>query len=90
MTTVEKILMRRDGYTREEAREALKEARQRVLDGEDPEEILHEDFGLEPDYVFDLMFWVPDFLPPRGQEAPCLDQSLIAAAYPRWGIRKDT
>jgi predicted RNase H-like HicB family nuclease len=56
MTTVEKILMRRDGYTREEAREALKEARQRVLDGEDPEEILHEDFGLEPDYVFDLMF----------------------------------
>lgn len=30
-------------------------ARERVLDGEDPEEILHYDFGLEPDYVYDLL-----------------------------------
>jgi len=55
MTTIEKTLMQRDGYTREEAREALRDARQRVLDGENPEEILYEDFGLEPDYIFDLI-----------------------------------
>jgi hypothetical protein len=55
MTTVEKILIRRDNYTVEEARRALKEARARVHDGEDPEEILLEEFGLEPDYIFDLL-----------------------------------
>ena len=38
-----------------EARAALDEARERVLEGEDPEEILHDDFGLEPDYVWDLL-----------------------------------
>ncbi len=55
MTTIEKTLMKRDGYTREEAREALQEARKRVLQGENPEDILYEDFGLEPDYIFDLI-----------------------------------
>jgi hypothetical protein len=55
MTTVEKILVRRDGLSRDEAREILLEARERVANGEDPEEILHEEFGLEPDYVFDLI-----------------------------------
>ena len=39
MTTIEATLMKRDGYTREEAREALREARERVLEGENPEEI---------------------------------------------------
>ena len=34
----------------------IDEARDRVLnDGEDPEEVLYEEFGLEPDYVFDLL-----------------------------------
>ena len=28
-------------------------------DGEDPEEVLYQDFGLEPDYVFDLTYDVP-------------------------------
>lgn len=55
MTTIEATLMKRDGYTREEAREALREARKRVLEGENPEDILYEDFGLEPDYIFDLI-----------------------------------
>lgn len=27
----------------------------RVSEGEDPEEILYDEFGLEPDYVFDLL-----------------------------------
>ena len=55
MTTIETTLMQRDGYTREEASEALREARKRVFEGENPEEILYEDFGLEPDYIFDLI-----------------------------------
>jgi len=50
-----KILMRRDDMSREEAYEALQEARERLEEGEDPEEILLEEFGLEPDYLFDLL-----------------------------------
>ena len=55
MTTIERTLIQRDGYSREEASEALREARERVLDGENPEDILHEDFGLEPDYIWELI-----------------------------------
>jgi hypothetical protein len=49
------ILMQRDGISQAEAEELVGDAKQRVLDGEDPEEILLEDFGLEPDFVFDLI-----------------------------------
>jgi len=49
------ILMRRDDLSLEEAYEQLNEARERLADGDDPEEILMEEFGLEPDYVFDLL-----------------------------------
>ena len=38
-----------------EARKILQEMRARVMDGEDPEEVLYEE-GLEPDYVFDLLY----------------------------------
>ena len=55
-TELVQVLMRRDSMTREEAEEAVLEARERVLENtEDPEEILHDEFGLEPDYVFDLL-----------------------------------
>ncbi len=51
-----KILMERDGATREEAEERLSDARKRVqLEGEDPGEILNDEFELEPDYLFELM-----------------------------------
>ena len=40
--------------TLEEAQELRKEMRQRVKDGEDPEEVLYEE-GLEPDYFYDLL-----------------------------------
>ena len=33
----------------------IAEARACVEEGEDPEEVLEEYFGLEPDYVFDLL-----------------------------------
>lgn len=49
------VLMRRDGLWRGEAQELIEEARSRVLAGDDPEEVLAEEFGLEPDYVFDLL-----------------------------------
>jgi hypothetical protein len=49
------VLMRRDGMSRSEAQELIDEARELVADGENPEEILRVDFGLEPDYIFDLL-----------------------------------
>ncbi len=50
-----RILMKRDGMERDEAEDLLRDARAAVEDGEDPEEILADWFGLEPDYVFDLL-----------------------------------
>ena len=49
------ILMKRDGMERDEAEDLLWEAIVAVGEGEDPEEILADWFGLEPDYVFDLL-----------------------------------
>lgn len=54
--TLLEVLMRRDRMTRDEAQDAIDEARELVLDeGMDPDEVLREEFGLEPDYVFDLL-----------------------------------
>ena len=53
MTELVKVLMDRDGLTREEAEDLRKEMRNRMYNGEDPEEILYEE-GLEPDYIMDL------------------------------------
>lgn len=55
METLKQILMRRDGMSADEAQEMINEARERVEEGEDPEEILHYDFGLEPDYIWELL-----------------------------------
>jgi hypothetical protein len=49
------VLMRRDGLSKEEAQEWIDEAKQMVADGDDPEEVVHYEFGLEPDYIWDLM-----------------------------------
>lgn len=38
-----------------EALEIINEMKNRVIEGEDPEEILFE-FGLEPDYIFDILY----------------------------------
>jgi len=42
------------GLSRAEAADRIEEMNQRFLDGEDPEEILHEE-GLEPDYVMEII-----------------------------------
>lgn len=49
------VLMERDGLTETEAKAQLEDLRQRIREGEDPEELLHEELGLEPDYFFDLI-----------------------------------
>ena len=50
-----RVLVERDGLSVDEAQELVEEARELVRDGEDPEEVLAQEFGLEPDYVFDLL-----------------------------------
>lgn len=49
------VLIHKFNYNIEEAREEFREMRRRVFrDEEDPEEVLL-DYGLEPDYIFDLL-----------------------------------
>lgn len=54
-TEIEEVLIQRDGLSPEEAFEALCDARADVEAGADPEEVLRVEFGLEPDYIFDLI-----------------------------------
>jgi len=50
------VLMKRDGYSRDEAMEMIAEAKEMVLEyGRNPEEVLLNEFGLESDYIFDLL-----------------------------------
>lgn len=55
MSELKNVLMQRDGMSSREADNAIDDAKQRVFDGEDPEEVLADEFGLEPDYIFDLL-----------------------------------
>lgn len=54
MNKIVKVLMQRDDLSFDEAVAVLEDMRARIHD-EDPEEILYDE-GLEPDYVFDLLF----------------------------------
>lgn len=54
MEALKQVLITRDEMSPEEADAAIIEMRNRVFEGEDPEEILME-IGLEPDYIFDLI-----------------------------------
>lgn len=62
MTETEKILMRRDGLTKEEAHRRLEDARdvlEMYLEDDDYEDayyVMEEEFGLEPDYLMDILF----------------------------------
>ena len=55
MYSIKSVLIRRDGLTPDEADDMIEEARQLVAEGENPESVLRVEFGLEPDYVFDLL-----------------------------------
>ena len=52
---IKQVLISRDGLTSQEADEEIKQLRQRVWDGENPEEILFNELRLEPDYIMDLI-----------------------------------
>ena len=55
MNNLVDVLMAREDMTREEVIQWIKEATE---DMSDPEELLYEEFGLEPDYIFDLLEFV--------------------------------
>lgn len=56
MNEIVRVLMERDGYTRREAEEEVRRVRSEFdPTTDDPEEVLAEEFGLEPDYIFDLL-----------------------------------
>lgn len=59
MEKIADILIRRDKLTREEAESLVEEARKdlykRLEDGEYPDDICEEWFGLEPDYIMELV-----------------------------------
>lgn len=54
LDSIQSILVRRDGMDKHEASDLIQEMKERVMDGEDPEEVLHE-IGLEPDYIWELI-----------------------------------
>lgn len=51
---LKQVLMERDGMSPEEASAEIEDMKNRVMEGEDPEEVLY-DIGLEPDYVMDIL-----------------------------------
>ena len=57
--SIKEALMRRDGMSSQAAEELIDEARadlhERLKEGEYPLEICEEWFGLEPDYIMDLI-----------------------------------
>jgi len=59
MNSLKQILMNRDGLTSAEADEQILNARrelmQRIEDGEMPFDFCEEEWGLEPDYLEDLL-----------------------------------
>jgi hypothetical protein len=56
MSELMQTLVTRDGLSQTEAAEAIAYARHLIYnEGQDPEEVLQDEFGLEPDYIFDLI-----------------------------------
>ena len=62
MNKVVKILMRRDGITREAAEEEVARTREMILNCggcfEEASEIIADELGLEPDYIMDILGYI--------------------------------
>jgi len=59
MNAIKKILIERDGMTHDEAEDLLLSLGDEIrAEFVDPEEVLLDDLGLEPDYLFDLLEYV--------------------------------
>jgi len=58
--SIKSVLMERDGMSEEEAKSLIQEAREglfrRLYEGKDAHDICEEYFGLEPDYLDELMY----------------------------------
>ena len=54
LTDLQKAIMSKEGCSLIEANGMIEELREEIRLGGHPEEVLYE-FGLEPDYVFDLI-----------------------------------
>lgn len=59
MQTIKQVLMERDGMSEHEAEILISQAKDDLLDrlanGELPDDICQEWFGLEPDYIMELL-----------------------------------
>jgi hypothetical protein len=59
MESIVQVLMRRDNMSKEEAKDLVRQCKldlqERLSNGEMPEDICQEWFGLEPDYIFELL-----------------------------------
>ncbi len=59
--TVVQILMRRDGNTEQEARDRVSETKELIEeaiergDYTEPDDIIRDELGLEPDYCFEIL-----------------------------------
>ena len=67
--SLKKAIMERDDLSSEEADEQIKLAKERVRNGENPEEVLEEEFGLEVDFIFDILDDVLDAMSAGGDVA---------------------
>ena len=60
MQSIVKVLMERDGLTEKEAKDQFNECKdemnERLANGEMPYDICEEFFGLEPDYLDELIY----------------------------------
>ena len=54
MSELKTVIVRRDGISVKEADMLIEEAKEAVWEGEDPEDVLQEMFGLELDYFLDI------------------------------------
>ena len=56
MNTVVKILMKRDGMTKEDAVALVEETSEEIMmNPDEAEEIMMNNLGLEMDYIFDIL-----------------------------------
>ena len=55
MNSLVRALMQKESITKEETIDSIKETFPMMDDGADPEDILLNEFGLEPDYVDDYL-----------------------------------
>lgn len=53
MLTIRQTIRQRDNASEGEIDDMFDEARMMIQDGEDPEQVIGEVFGLEPDYLYD-------------------------------------